>query len=164
MSWSRYPSTPKTAPTLCRVRVTTGSAGLSRSITHADGFFKLVKSSLPACWELAGIGGTRGTIYSCTFNKFTRIGFLAITISSDNLVRNRLQIHNARSFFRVLSIYHSLLTMQNCVRWLFERMCCEYHGVHYRESGSDVHNPVLCQQIPGMPVLLTLVLQKNLIK
>ena len=52
---------------------------------------------IPACWELAGIGGTRGTIY--TFNKFTRIGFLAITISSDHRVRNRLQIHNARNLF-----------------------------------------------------------------
>ena len=35
---------------------------------------------LPACWELAGIGRTRETIYSYTFNKFARIGFLAITI------------------------------------------------------------------------------------
>ncbi len=41
---------------------------------------------IPACWELVGIGGTRETIYSYTFNKFTRIGFLAITISSDHFV------------------------------------------------------------------------------
>ena len=56
-------------------------------------------SILPACWELADIGRTRGTICGYTFNKFTRIRVFAITISSDHLVRNRLQIRNARNLF-----------------------------------------------------------------
>src|SRR2546429_2989666 len=29
------------------------------------------------------------------------------------------------------------------MRWLYERMCCEFQGMHYRQPGTYVHYPFL---------------------
>ena len=77
-SLSEYDQVLDENPTVVR-RHRTGTVGITNTV---------MRMTIPACWELAGIGRTRGTIYRYTFNKFTRIGFLTITISSDHLVRN----------------------------------------------------------------------------